>query len=390
MSNTAWHQRAKFLLKDPTRAVFIAIVVLITLWFASGLIRSAQTPPLQAKESEPSSVAASWIQAQPITRDIVLYGDVEPHQIAPVKARVDGIIEEIVDVGTRVAAGDVLAKLSSDDRQARLAGARARLRSAELDYQATKKLTESGVATPSERERLLAQLEAARASVRSMELEIANTRLRAPIEGDVNRIQADLGAYVSVGSPVLEIVDNDPLVAVVHLHQAAVGRVRTGMQAQVDFPGDRKREGTVRFVSPVADARTRTFRTEISIANPSLELPSGLSVEVTIPTDTVNAHRLSTSMARLNARGQLGIHIVNQDQRIEFVPVEVVQARGDAVWVTGLPERARVVTISRGALSPGQPVTVRATPEEYLDSLGLDPATPEPVAPGTSSRPEER
>ena len=73
---------------------------------------------------------------------------------------------------------------------------------------------------------------------------------------------------------------------------------------------------------------------------------------------------------RLDEQGRIGLHVIDEDDRIAFLPVEIIRARADGVWVTGLPERARIVTISQGMLSPGQRVEVRETPEEYLTWSG--------------------
>ena len=69
-----------------------------------------------------------------------------------------------------------------------------------------------------------------------------------------------------------------------------------------------------------------------------------------------------------------------------FAPVQIVQARAEAIWVTGLEDRARVVTISQGALSDGQQARVSDTPEPYRDVVG-DGATDgglARLAPGTA------
>src|SRR5690606_36902816 len=121
------------------------------------------------------------------------------------------------------------------------------------------------VGTEAEAQTRLAQLEAARAELRAIELEIGNTRLEAPIGGVVNRVIADIGSYVSLGGEILEIVDNDLLVAVVHVQQADIARVTNGMDARVRFIGGDERDGVIPFVSPLGDAATRTFRVEVEI-----------------------------------------------------------------------------------------------------------------------------
>lgn len=359
---------------NSTTLVFLAIVLLVVVWIGSGMIGREPAVVAERPPSALPQVAASVSQAQEITRELVLYGDIEPAQVAVVRARTDGVVEEIVRLGTVVEPGDALAQLSSDDREARRTRAEAQLASAQRAYDSAVQLFERNAGPEVNVQTTLAQLEAARAELQAVELDIANTAIVAPISGIVNRIAADLGAYVTPGGEVIEIVDNDPLMAVVNVQQAAVSGVRAGLPARVSFIGGEEREGTVRFVSPIADAATRTFRVEVEIFNPGGDLPSGISAEVVIPIDTVSAHRVSAALGRLDEEGRIGIHVVEDDNRIAFVPVEIVRADAGGVWISGLPESARIVTISHGALGPGQEVEVAETPPEYL--LGAEEADP--------------
>lgn len=351
---------------NSTSLVFVAIVALVTVWIGGGMLGRDQPAPSDPVAERVPTVAASWSDAAEVVRELVLYGDVEPAQIVTLRARVQGIVEEIVSEGTSVSQGETIGQLSAEDRQARLARAQAQVASAERDYEATRRLAEREIAPEAEVQALFAQLEAARAELRAIELELDYTELTAPTDGVVNEVIAETGSFVAAGGEVAEIVDNDPLVAVVQVQQGDIGVVRTGMPALVRFIGGGEAEGEVSFVSPIANAQTRTFRVEVEIANPDDALPSGLSAEVVIPYDTVVAHRISPALGRLDAEGRVGVHLVDAEERIEFAPVEVVEADAGGIWVTGLPERARIVTISQGSLAEGQPVEVRETPPDYL------------------------
>ena len=355
---------------NATTLVFVAIAGFVVLWIGSGMIGRA--PPEAPARAEPSTpvVAASWSEAGPVTQELVMYGDVEPSQRTVLRARVDGIVEELPDEGARVAEGDLLVRLSTDDRLARLAQAEAQLASAARDYDAAQQLAERGVGSEAEAQARAAQLEAARAGLRAIEIEIANTELRAPGQGVISEVMVEPGAYVSVGGEVLEVVDNDPLIAVANVQQSGVSQVRAGMPAEVRFIGGAQKSGTVRFVAPVADAATRTFRVEVEIANDEEALPAGLSAEITIPFATQPAHRVSAALGRLDDQGRLGLYIIDDESRIRFAPIEVIRAQADGIWVTGLPERAHIVTISQGSLADGQPVEVRETPAEYVGAIG--------------------
>lgn len=346
-----------------TQLVFVAICVLLIGWIGSGLIGRGNQAPIERVDPPPPSVAVSWSEAEPVVRTITLIGDAQPSRQMTLRTRTDGIVEAMTTVGARFAAGDDVGRLSIDDREARQARAEARLASAQRDLDSAEALAEGEFVSRSDIEARRAELAAARAELQAIEQDIRNTTLRAPIDGVVNRVFAEPGAVVGVGSEILEIVDNDPLLAVVHVQQGAVSRLQTGMEAEVRFIGDETRSGTIRFIAPIADAVTRTFRVEIEIPNTDQPLPSGLSVEVTIPTETVAAHRISAAQIRLDDQGRTVVQTVDTDERIALVPVQVVKARADGLWVSGLAARARLVTISRGLLGAGQAVTVRDVPD---------------------------
>jgi multidrug efflux system membrane fusion protein len=280
-----------------------------------------------------------------------------------------------VDVqrGSFVASGDRLARLSLDDRPARLARAEAELATAERDFDAAVELLERGTGTRAAEQTARSRFEAARSALVAIQQEIENTQLAAPIEGTVNRIIADVGTVVTVGGEMIEIVDNDPLIGVVQVPQYAVARLSLGGLARVEIAGREVREGVIRFIAPIADAATRTFRVEIEVANPDRDLPAGLSVSVRIPTEEVIAHKVSPALATLDEQGQVGLQAVDEDDRVVFYPVEIVRAEAGGVWVSGLPERVRLITIREGPVSEGQQVLVRESPGRFgLAPLAAD------------------
>ncbi|WFE76596.1 efflux RND transporter periplasmic adaptor subunit [Roseinatronobacter sp. S2] len=379
---------------NPTSVVFVAIILVIAVWIGRGMLFREQVQAPEPEDERVPRVAASWSEAEDITLELVLYGDVEPVQVTILRARVDGIIEEIAAQGSHVSRGDRVGRVSADDRTARLARAEAQVASASRDYDAARGLADRDIGTEAEAQARRAELEAARAELQTIELEIANTELTAPIDGVINEVITDIGSYVSVGGEVLEVVDNARLIASVQVQQTAIQGIRTGMPALVRFIGGGAQEGEVRFVSAVADAATRTFRVEVEMDNSDGALPSGLSAEVVLPFETVSAHRVSPALGRLDEQGRLGVHVVDDDDRIAFLPVEVVRARGDGVWITGLADRARIVTISQGSLAPGQRVTVTETPPEYLGDIPDNDAAPaevphEPEAGSENAAPAE-
>ncbi|MEC9105122.1 MAG: hypothetical protein VX878_15030, partial [Pseudomonadota bacterium] len=84
--------------------------------------------------------------------------------------------------------------------------------------------------------------------------------------------------------------------------------------------------------------------------------------------------RISPALIRLDDAGRIGVFTVAEDgETLRFQPVDIVQARAEALWVTGLPTEAQIVTISQGALQDGQKARVSETPETYRGVLGDAP-----------------
>lgn len=369
--------------------VFLAILGLLVFWIGGGMLNRAPAPEPEAVTPPVPHVAASLSRSEVIEPHVVLYGNIVPNQTSILRARTAGIIEEVVRHGTRVQQGQEIARLSADDRQAGVARAEAELRSAERDYEAARQLRERGVTSEAEAQSRFAALEAARAGLRAAELELENTILRAPITGTVSRIDADLGSFVQAGGEVLEIVNNNPLVAEVEVRQSEITSVRLGQQAGVVFQGGRETTGRVSFISPVATAETRTFRVELEIPNPDNAIPAGLSAQISLPMQPKRAHRISPALVRLDDAGRIGVITVDADgETLRFSPIEIVQARAEAIWADGLPEEVQIVTISQGALNDGQKARISETPEEFRNILGGGPSGAAGSVPLEAAAPE--
>lgn len=351
--------------------VFLAILGFLAFWIGGGMLNS--TPPEAPVRVEPPlpNVAAHLSSAETIRPRVVLYGNIVPNQTSMLRSRTGGIVEEVVRQGDRVEQGQQIARLSADDREAGVARAEAELRSAERDHEAARQLRERGVTSEAELQSRFAALESARAELRAAELELGNTMLRAPITGTVSNVIAELGSFVQAGGEVLEIVNNDPLIAEIEVRQNEITSVSLGQTADVAFQGGRKAVGTVSYISPVATTETRTFRVELEIENPDSIIPAGLSAEISLAMQEQRAHRISPALIRLDDAGRIGVMIVDEDgETLRFAPLEIVQARAEAIWVTGLPEEVRVVTISQGALNDGQRAQITETPDEFRGVLG--------------------
>jgi len=344
-----------------SRSLWLAVglTVLLVGWLLSGYPYEgpAEVAAPPAREAEPMAVQVEALYAQPAERRLLVPGQVEPNRTVTLRAQTGGQVTDIlVERGSRVAEGEALLRLAMEDRQARLAQAQALLTQRQQDYEALSAMSQRGFQSESQLRQALAELEAARAALRSIELEIEHTEVVAPFDGIVYDRSVELGTMVDRGDTLLTLVDNDPLVVSAQVPQHRIHELAVGEPGTVRLTGGETIDGTIRYIAPQADEATRTFRVELEVANPDSERVSGVSGELQIPLETVSSHFLSPAQLALDESGVLGVKIVDEDDRVVFLPVQIVRSGPEGVWVAGLPEQVRVITVGQGFVQPGEQV----------------------------------
>jgi multidrug efflux system membrane fusion protein len=355
------------------RSVLILIVVVAAflLWFAPGQVRQFEDEgevTLVETEGGPRRMLVEVLEqpAREVSREIVLQGQTAHNRDVTVRAETGGTVREIlVERGERVKTGQPVIRLSMDDRQARLRKVNALVAQHKNDYEAISELKGEGYLAESRMNEAFALLESARADLETIEQDIARTVLRAPFDGIVDEREVEIGDYVSVRDPVFVVVDDNPLVISANVPQQQVSALQKDSRASVGFITGHEATGRIRFISATADEATRTFNVEVEVPNSENALPAGVSAEVMIETGLVSAHLVSPGWLVRNASGAVGIFTLSPQDRIEFNEIGIVSNVQEGIWVTGLPELARIVSVGQGFVSEGQ--LVRGMSRERSD-----------------------
>lgn len=203
---------------------------------------------------------------------VSLTGTAQANQDVQVSAEESGVIREILkEKGSRVAAGEALAKIDDAILLAQLAQARAQADFATQAWERRKRLWEDSK-IGSEIAYLEAKVgaEQAAASLRLLEERVARTTVRAPFDGVMESRTIEVGTMVGPGQPVARVVDLDPIKIVAGVPERFAADVRVGADAVVTFdvlPGERF-DAKVRYVGSTVDPANRTFPIEVIMANP--------------------------------------------------------------------------------------------------------------------------
>jgi multidrug efflux system membrane fusion protein len=340
---------------SPTYGVAGLIAAAIVIYFLfSGLFRgdadtaAAPAAPEQTVAQREVAVVYDVLTAVPHERQVVLRAQTEPNRVVSVRAETAGIIAEAsAREGSNVARGTLLCALDVDARAARVAEAEAALEAADLDYKAAKDLAEKGWRSPNQAASALARRNGAEAALKQARIELGNTQMRAPFDGVFERRTAEIGDFLAPGGECGVMTDLDPLVAVAQVSEDAIGYAGPGATAQVRLVDGRVFEGKVTYAARQADPATRTFRVEFAFDNPKAEVPAGLTADIVVRADKVDAHLISPSIMTLGDSGQIGVRYLDEDDFVRFAPIEVVSNDPNGAWVTGLPAVAKVIVIGQ-------------------------------------------
>lgn len=355
------------------------IALLIGLWLLSGQVGNegrVEHPTLaeenrqrqaQSEDDALTRVRARVIQAVPQERKVVLRGRTENKRTVAVKAETDGrIVARPVDRGSAVDQGDLLCRISTEDREAGVAEAQAALEQAQIEYRASLKLQEQGFQSETAIAQAKARLAAAEAAVERRRLDLARTEIRAPFAGVVEDVLLERGDYVSPGSTCVTIVDMDPMLLVARVSEREVADLEVGQTAVGTLTDGRTVAGPITFIGQQADPATRTYAVEVEVDNADRALRSGITTEVRIPVKRVMAHKVSPALFSLDDAGNVGIRTVNEDNRVEYHPIRIVRDDVDGVWVTGLPEVTTLITVGQELVVPGQQVELSFEPASEM------------------------
>jgi RND family efflux transporter MFP subunit len=357
-------------------------------------------------------IQTTGIQRISIQREVDLAGSLVSPDQAKVSSEVAGVVRQIlVELGQEVTGGQVIAKLDTreldlalqrarsqlrqteaqfgidgvrlkepppeeqiamirlaaanrDDAQAQLRRAQ-RLRSqnllpqADLDTAETKvKVAEANYQSALETvQSLKATLQERRQAVELAEKKLSDANIRSSIAGQIAERLVQQGEYIRENTPVVNIVQMNPLKVKTAIQERYAGLVRAGLP--VDFmvesnPGQ-KFHGKVSNVSPSVDQTTRTFSVEVLVDNRDRRLKPGFFAKgviythrdeniMAVPDDSVstlagvsNVYVIENGKARQQAVS-LGKHVGNVYEVLDGLKGEEILASSNlSMLATGVP-----------------------------------------------------
>lgn len=347
----------------------IAIALTLGAWLASGAVNEGDAPrPASladqnreqdrvAEDAAPTKVRVTVMEASEQSRLVKVRGKTENKRTVEVKVELAGtIVDRPIERGTSVAKDELLCEISIEDRGASLTEAREALNQARIEYQGAISLREKGYNSETAIAGAKARLAAAEANLARRELDVSKIEVRAPFAGIVEDVHQEIGDYVVPGASCATVIDMDPMLLVGRVSEQDVIELALGQEAVGYLRNGDVVRGPVTFIGQQNDPTTRTYGIEIQLPNPDNRLRSGITTEIHIPVESVLAQKVSPALFSLDDSGAIGVRTINEDHIVEFHHVTILADAPDGVWVSGLPNRAGVITVGQELVTAGERV----------------------------------
>ena len=373
-------------LKNKSFAMILIAVSLI-IACASVVFSSKSSAADDSKPNRPKpALAVTTVQPTQTRLPIKLAatGSITAWQEAIIGSEVNGLrlLDVRVNVGDRVAKGQVLATFAVDSVQAELAQSRASLLEAEANaldaagnagkartLQASGALSEQQINQYLTLEKTAqARLEVAKAALTVQQVRLKQTQLLAPDNGVISARTATVGAVVGTGAELFRMIRGGRLEWRAEVTSSELGRLSTGTAATVVAANGVELKGRVRMIAPTVDPQTRSALVYVDLPNTSAvpvkagmfakgEFDLGSSAALTVPQQSVVLRDGFSYVFVLGNRNQ-----VNQ---VSQVKVQTGRRLGQQIEINaGLQPDAVLVASGAGFLNDGDVVSVSKKQEE--------------------------
>jgi len=354
----------------------IAVLIVSAIWVGTGQFSSVgsaigktesatETNAPTAKSTAVAPAAAAPLRTVAVIkptfidhdRTIRISGITQADKRVTLATRAAGIIGVLaMHQGDQVRQDGVLLRLDAEEKQAMLKTAKAVLEQRQTESDSTELLVKRGSAPKQQADTALSALMTARSQLEQAQAELNRLELKAPFSGTIDRVDVEQGSYVQAGAPVALLLQLDPIVARGEVSERDLAHLAVGISAEIHLISGETVAGTVRHISREASALTRTFPVEVAIPNPKGSIPAGMTAELTLKAETLQAVELPRSVVTLSAEGELGIRILKPDDTVAFIPINVIDDTPTGLVLGGVPADARIIVAGQDLVATGDKV----------------------------------
>lgn len=323
-------------------------------------------------------------------------GSLKAIQGVQVSTDLAGIVSEIAfESGKPVKKGDLLIKLDSQQEEAQLRAAQARLDLAKVSLARKQDLLAKKAASQADYDTAAAEARQAQAALEEVRALIDRKTIRAPFDGLLGIRLINLGQYLNAGTAIVPLVSCDPIYVEFNLPQQNLGQIALKKKVRLSAPGvsEKETEGEITAIDSRVDETTRNIQVEATVRNPGGALRAGMFVKVdvllpeqngvlAIPASSINYAPYGDSVFVV----KMGESKDGKPQKLAIQQfVKLGASKGDQITIlSGLKDGDEIITSGVFKLRGNEPVEtkgVQPKPQPVLINNELQPGNEQSPTP---------
>ncbi|MGE5406056.1 MAG: efflux RND transporter periplasmic adaptor subunit [Candidatus Saccharibacteria bacterium] len=361
------------------RKLGVILLVALLVFSAIGIAgcgKKTDTTSAGSASEAVINVNTTRVTNGPLQENITLSGKLDALNLANVVAKAPGKVAKLlVDVGSRVAAGQTMIVLESEDLAASLASAQAGVESAQVSldlassqYERGKALFIQGTITQADYEnnyegpwkKAEVGLKTAQASLAQARAKYNDAMIKSPLAGVVTARNINVGELAGSSSPLITVMSLDTVVVMVNVNEDQVNKLKVGqdVKVKVSAVSDTPFAGKISNIALAANTSSKVFPVKIQINNKDHMLKPGMFADVTFSwTEKPGLLVPLTSVVDDNGSHKVFV-IENNIARAAKVDIGKSDAKNTQV-LSGLNEGELVVVTVPDALKDGGKVSTQ-------------------------------
>jgi membrane fusion protein (multidrug efflux system) len=333
----------------------------------------AKAPPPMATVAVTEATTEEWIERIPA---VGTFRAVQGIEVAP---QLEGVIRAFhFDSGQEIAKGALLLEIDDTVEQADLKSNMAMLKNADMALDRQRQLITGGSTSRSTLDAAEAARDQASAAVERTRALISQKAIVAPFAGRIGLRRADIGQYVSKGTPIASLQQLDPIYVDFPVPEQTIAELATGqvVEVSVDAWPEQAFKGKVISLDARVSAETRNLVVRAEVRNADKRLKPGMFANVAV---LVGKAQSLVTLPRTGVTYSLygdSVYVVkpapvpegsaeaapaptDQQMIVERRAVKLGAARGSRVSIlSGLAAGEQVVSEGQSKLTPGARVRV--------------------------------
>ena len=360
---------------------WLMVVILLVLALIIGLKLYDKKQRLEYEKShavkeESSTIKVLTLDIEPRTfKDkINLPAVIESFEDLTVKSEVSGqVVKILAEEGEYVKKGQILVQLDERDYQLRLESVEANYDLALLDYNRMSELAEKKIAAVSDLDKINAQLKGLKSQLNETRLALERTKIKAPISGRLNEIEAKVGDWMGVDNPVAQILQIGSVKVTVGIPESDVSSVFDLKEADITIEalGNRVVKGKKIFLSRSPGTMARLYNLELVVPNPDGRILPGMFARVEIVKQTFEDAIIIPLYSIITQHNEKFVYIEKNGKAEKRKVVLGLLSNAEIQILKGLEPGDHLIVDGHRSLDSGQDVDVIKSVKDIREIINL-------------------